>query len=493
MDNLQDVAAERLVLAGVFNYGANAYYEIADFLNADSFTENDNLAIYNCLRIMIEDKKMVTIDRPSFNVVAKELGYNHLNTNLQERRYIDAIQSTKLEFDSVRTWAAKIRKLQISRLLYQRLGDAQVKLGDVTGNEPIEQIVGIAENTVLDFTQLLYTGENNDTELIGNSVLDYIKHKEENPCTVIGIGTGYKYYDKYIGYGLRRKTVGLIGARMKVGKSQMAINIGLNVAQNNIPVLYLDTEMGKEDHIPRMLANLCYDKKIRIQIDDIEMGKFTDKLIHQQAVREAGKKLSEIPFHYMSVAGKPFEEMVSIMRRWIMKHVGYDENGRMKDCLIMYDYIKLMSSDPLKNMQEFQALGFLTTTLHNFAVRYDIPVLAFTQLNRDGIDKESTDVIAGSDRVLWLVTHFTIFKRKSPEEIAADGPQNGNRKMVVLVARHGEGMDYGNYINMNMFGQYGKIIELDTKANADANAKQQQQQDEEDDIPFNPDDQDSGQ
>ena len=33
-----------------------------------------------------------------------------------------------------------------------------------------------------------------------------------------------------------------------------------------------------------------------------------------------------------------------------------------------------------------------------------------------------------------------------------------------MVARHGAGMDDGDYINMNMIGQYGKILEGQTRS-----------------------------
>ena len=152
------------------------------------------------------------------------------------------------------------------------------------------------------------------------------------------------------------------------------------------------------------------------------------------------------------------------MRKWLYQHVGIDENGRTKDCLIIYDYLKLMGSDGISNsMQEFQLLGFQITQLHNFCVKHDVPCLSFVQLNRDGITKESTDVVSGSDRLIWLCTSFTIFKMKSDEEIADDLEENGNRKLVPVVARHGAGLDDGDYINMNMFGKYGRIEEGKTR------------------------------
>ena len=108
-------------------------------------------------------------------------------------------------------------------------------------------------------------------------------------------------------------------------------------------------------------------------------------------------------------------------------------------------------------------------------VKYDVPCLSFVQLNRDGITRESTDVVSGSDRLIWLCTSFSIFKLKSEEEVAEDGIENGNRKLVPVVGRHGPGLDDGDYISMNMFGNIGKISEGQTRNELHNNARSREE------------------
>jgi hypothetical protein len=115
----------------------------------------------------------------------------------------------------------------------------------------------------------------------------------------------------------------------------------------------------------------------------------------------------------------------------------------------------------------------MMTALHNFAVKYQIPIVAFIQLNRDGITKESTDSASGSDRIIWLCSNFTIFKRKSDEEIAEDGPDAGNRKLIPLISRHGGGLDDNDYINCYMKGWCAKISEGKTRLELMHNTKNQ--------------------
>jgi hypothetical protein len=204
--------------------------------------------------------------------------------------------------------------------------------------------------------------------------------------------------------------------------------------------------------------------KTETEISAIETGKFAESPDQRNKILTASEELKSTPIFYKTIAGKPFEEQLAIMRRWIVKDVGLNDDGTAKPCVVFYDYLKLMDSAGIsQDMKEYQVLGFMMTNLHNFATKYKIPIVAFIQLNRDGITKESTDTASGSDRIIWLCSNFTIFKRKSDEEIAEDGPSEGNRKLVPLISRHGGGLDDNDYINCHMKGWCAKISEGRTR------------------------------
>ena len=86
-------------------------------------------------------------------------------------------------------------------------------------------------------------------------------------------------------------------------------------------------------------------------------------------------------------------------------------------------------------------------------------MLATVQLNRDGVEKENSAVISGSDRVVWLCSNFTILKQKTSVELNEDPPSNGLKKLVVTDTRYGAGLETGEYINVIDALSIGKLTE----------------------------------
>ena len=453
--NLVDVGAERAVLSGLIQYGIDAYVEVADIISHGTFGNSNNQILYQCIEKIIENNSEV--DLPSILSTAAQLNFSDIINSDQELKYIKSLFDFPVKQNNVFNFAIQIKKYEFARRIKTLTGKIHRDIDDISGTESVDEILSMLENPVMDFLREDDGGEK--PEKIGEGIEEYLEFLQENKCDIIGVPTGFNRYDEAIGGGLRRKCVDLVSARPKVGKSVFADNVALNVSSGGIPVLVLDTEMSKEDHLNRIIANMS-----GIPINEIATGQFVDDDEKNQRVHEAVKHLESIPYSYVSVAGKPFEQILNIIKRWVIQEVRTDEFGRTNECVVVYDYLKLMSSNSItNNIQEYQALGFQITSLHNLCVKFDIPCLSFVQLNRDGITKESTDAVSGSDRLIWLCTSFSIFKNKSPEELAEDGPNAGNRKLVPIVARHGAGLDDGNYINMSMQGEYARLTELKTR------------------------------
>lgn len=462
MDHLSDPSAERAVLAGILRHGADAYFECFDIVGVDSFTILSNQCIYKCILEVFTKEETVKVDVPTILSAAKSVGVYEFINQEEERRHLGQLLNFFVELENVRKFARKVKKLQVLREVYDKLGGCRQSLLDFTGDESIDEIITKIEQPVFDISNSIVDNTTGKIVKLGDNLDEYIENILNNKGRPVGVSTGYPIFDKYLGGGLRRGTVNVLGARTGVGKSLISDNISLHVAGKlNIPVLYVDTEMSEFDHHPRCLGILS-----QLPISSIEDGSFDTSHNCRLDFDEAVVKLKNMPISYVSTNGKTFEEALSLIRRWIIKDVGLDKDGLSKDCIVIYDYFGLAGTDELsRNVQEFQLLGVKMDKLRTLAFQYQFPTLALVQLNRDGITRDDTGVVSGSDRILHPAATFAIYREKSEEEIGEDGPRYGNRKLVIRKSRHGPVSAPFDYICMNMDTECCSIKEIDLKSN----------------------------
>lgn len=444
MDVLNDSVSENAVIGSLIKHGSDAFFDICDMLSVDTFFVTQNGALYKIIHYAYNNDIKI-LDIPTILSISKDL---KLSSLISKKDISDKIQAA-CDLSNLKILVGKIRKLEIGRILYGQLSDRLKNLESINGSESISAIL-----TNIEFNlESLF----NDTKSIikmGSGLADRLVELTKNPVTQVGISTGYPIYDAAIGGGLRDGSVNVIGARIKQGKSFFLNSVALNAAKSGINVLYLDTEMATSEQEIRCVANLS-----GVDINNIETGRFGSSEMNITKVINAANKLEKLPYEHINVSGIPFEEQIAIMSRWLRSKQKIID-GSLQKTLIIYDYLKLTTSSGINsNLAEYQLLGFMITTLHNLSVRYNFPILTAVQLNRDGIDEESSGVAAGSDRILWLCANFSIFKNKSPEELGLDPIENGNKKLVVIAARHGPGLAERDYINYSLNASKGILKE----------------------------------
>lgn len=449
--------AERAVLAGVCQYGREAYYDVSDIIDAGCFTIESNESIWICIDNVLKNSEKV--DATTILATADTLGLSSVfNKNKTDIDFLRSLFNFPIHLKNVRTMAKQVAKLDLIRKSQVKLLEAYHKLEDFDGTESTDAIVGVPEEAVFSITNSLNNQNENTPKSIGDNLVARLEHLAKNPVSMIGIPTPFPIYNNMIGGGLR-SGVHLIGARPGRGKSTIAMNVGDHVSDKmNIPVLYIDTEMNLDEQENRLIAKLTgIDNRL------IETGQFGASSDMRNKVISTAKRLQNNKFKHIWVGGKGFEEIVSIMRRWIFSTVKFDANGKPNPHLIIYDYFKLMNDSQLGDMQEYQAIGFQISYLSDFCKQYDTPCLSFVQLNRDGITKDTSDIISQSDRLLWLCNSCCVFRDKTPEEMIEDGYHNGNRKLHALKCRFGEPLQPNDYINMMFDGKTSTVTELKTK------------------------------
>jgi replicative DNA helicase len=438
-----DLGAERVIVSALIQQGAKALAEIEPTIQKSDLSSLRNQALYECAKSIIEDQTIADSITPDLILTtAKEKGLEQVVS--EDINYLQICCTANVNMNELPHFLRAIKVWSVSQQLRKKLENSIDYVNGLTGKEGLLDVISNVENTIFDFIPSML--QSNDSVNMGDFAEEHIRHLAENPVEIVGLPTGFPRYDNAIGGGYRRGSVSIVAARPKVGKSTFCLNVANHLASQDIPILYLDTELRKEEQAVRFTA-----LNSKVPQDKIETGSFVHDMGLKTAVEEALQVQKLFPFEHINVAGCSMSEMLSIMRRWVNLNVGRDENGNMKDCLIILDYLKTMDLEDIdKGFAEHQYLGDMVTKMQNFAVKYDVPIMTAIQVNRDGISREDTSVISISDRVLWLCSNMTLLKRKTDEDYASgDERKFGDRKLVVLETRFGEGMEKEqSYINV---------------------------------------------
>lgn len=266
-----------------------------------------------------------------------------------------------------------------------------------------------------------------DVQKLGDGVGERLKARLLNPQTVIGLKTGWKKFD-LASLGLVDGELTIVGARSKVGKSTVLLNWCKKIAiEDKLDILYIDTEMYKEEQEDKLLSMLS-----GVPHSEIRSGMFGKDTINGKArdtidegtgkvikgkiskIQEASKLLKEGRLHHVYLPNFTPEKVAALARKYQIEH-----NIR----LIVFDYIKLPSSNANLGDKEYQALGYLTSSLKDLAGTLQIPIISAVQLNRNAVGKEDiTEAdIAGSDRILFLANRVCFLRKTTEEEWAYTG------------------------------------------------------------------------
>jgi replicative DNA helicase len=455
MSELNDKGAEKSVLSGLCIYGSDAYVDIEDIITINSFVQDNNKIIFRCLTECFA-QGINKIDVPSIFAAATTLNYQDVVINDKKIvEYIRALFNFPIHLENVRNHASRLITLEIARMAQLKHQEAQDLLSEIKGNESISEVLNISENATFSLIEEVNMSKKDEPSLVGDNLEEHLIELSENPVENMGVPTPWPRFNACIGGGLR-PGVNLIGARPKTGKTTLAVNAAIHFCSQNIPTLVVDTEMDKMDISYKIVSNLS-----DVNINAVETGTFGANDVTRQAVICAAKRVKEMPYSHVSVPGKDFEDILSIIRRWIHKNVGFDENGEANPHVVIYDYFKLMNDKNLKEMKEYQALGFQISKMTDFCQKYKTPILAFVQLNRDGISGEvNTSIISQSDRLLWLCASASVYRRKTVEEIGIDGPEKGNMKLHILEARFGPALDPADFVAISARNECAQISDI---------------------------------
>lgn len=253
----------------------------------------------------------------------------------------------------------KLLELQRSRKLVEVSLEIERAIGN---NESPESIIEEVDQQLND---IMSNKEENELIHMGKIVDPAFEKIEEmiNKGEVYGLPSGYPKIDA-ITKGFQETDLIFLAARPGMGKTSLALNFALNVAESGKKVCVFSLEMSKDQMVHRLIGHMTgVNMRSRKQMSE----KFKD-------IALASDRLRDLPLWISKKSNVTEIDIRSMIKKQKRNH-GID--------LLIIDYLQLISpttKTQKKNSNEQTAS--ITRSLKCLAQDVEIPIICLSQLSR---------------------------------------------------------------------------------------------------------------
>lgn len=274
--------------------------------------------------------------------------------------YLVEIQGMVATSANVLPYAKQVRGLAVRRKLGQIAGELANR---VAGEEPLADLVGWAERSILSSTATMSPTEGAvSAASLAMAAYQQAERFAEAGGAMLGRPSGLRSLDE-VTDGLTDTDLVVIAARPGMGKSALASQLALQVAEEGSALLF-SLEMSKEQMAIRMLA-----QRSGLNGNGIARGRLSPE--EWQKLARASGWLSERRLWVDENGGHSIDSLCSEARRVAAKTGGLN--------LVVIDYCQLVKGNGSNREQEVSSVSRGAKAL---AKELHCPVLLLSQLNR---------------------------------------------------------------------------------------------------------------
>lgn len=248
----------------------------------------------------------------------------------------------------------------------------------VDGQEhDLEDIQAAAQELIFEATQAELQSEDDAKSLLEVLNKCYIRlvERREGSEDAYGLSVRFPSIDAMT-TGFKKKDLIILAARPSMGKTAFAMNMAINVAKRNIPVLMFSLEMDDEQIGDRIVLTELFRYKERGDFE-ITSAEYQTKLSDEQFARTQNifNELYQLPITVIDKRGLTCAEIRAKARRVKATNPNLG--------LIVIDYLQLVKP-PLNSGSRNWSLvvGEIVRELRDLAGELDVPIILLSQLNR---------------------------------------------------------------------------------------------------------------
>lgn len=344
---------------------------VSALIETDDFHEVRNRKLYQGILEMFEGR--IEIDVISLHEYLKDRG----ELDACNPVYIDQLFDQIPVTENYMRYAEIVHELAIKRKILQ----FGIKIIDACNSEESsENILDEVTSEALNISQRKVIKQVKDFQQFIPEYRERYYQRIQNPkAKPLNISTSFTNLNKVIN-GFREESFNIIAARPSVGKTAFAINLALDAAMQNHPVLFISLEMSTASIINRMLARETDMDSFYIDIG-VHAG-------HYMQLDYGFEKLQAMPMVVMDNA-LHLSRIINEIRKW--KYY-YGDLG-----MVFIDYLQLVRIKGFA--RDYERITKLSMDLKQVARECKTRIIALAQISREGSDSPSMETVKGSGQI----------------------------------------------------------------------------------------------
>ena len=380
---------EVLLVAYLINH-ANEVHELdheLHALSANDFMYEDTATIFGTCMSMLDSYKAFSPQTKLANSsilapVMEQLKKNGLDmVNSKVCMLFSSAWIADYSILVVRSWIDMIKQ----RSGWQKIAAVSsfmLNVATAPGSTDMQKFMADSARTFQEIIESSISKQEGDSLSIICTCVNLLREIQDNlhtGNTQQGLLTGFPQLDKMLG-GLMGGKLYILAARPSVGKTALALNILINIAQSKQitkPILFFSIEMSKKEIAARTLSGFTQASVHELMKGSISSSQWSQAIrgVKSLGYSEDGGK-SNISLLMVDDTGDITPTSLAAQARRVSNTCG----GLS---MIVVDYLQLMITDDRRGAANRNLeVAQISRQLKLLSKEYDCPVLALSQLNR---------------------------------------------------------------------------------------------------------------
>ena len=366
MNDFENIELEQIILSAILNLPEGYHrWDLKESDFSDEFHKRLFIVIGRCLEEGIEVNPVVLRDKVT------------IKDKMESDKYLSILREISVTLIDIRGYVRALKELSQKREFFDACVDAKEKLET--------ELDCSTEDIFSNLEKIMFKHSDNAIGYVQNSedvTATIAKNLEENSRPD---PTGIKVLDEAMFGGLYKKRSYFFAAAPKQGKTMLQISMAYNLVKQNISVLFVACEMGREEIHQRFIARDRGFNSVEFLLKDKKEKNIDDCFNFL-------KDNKKLPIHYVDAAGITLDKLKRVV---VLCHKKYGING------FFLDYLQLVKGKPA-SISEAEHIKNVAQWCAEICKKLNIWCVVSAQLNRDGQVKGSNGAMEAADQLYHL-------------------------------------------------------------------------------------------